>query len=107
VRAETAAVRPPLDLAVAQRAAAVDLGAMVVHPIGLLVARWRREVGTDGGLDAAYAVFRDDLRQRVAERALQADGLALVVHVLAVMAAEAARKILVPDIVRKVLPGQV
>ena len=44
IRAEIAAVRAPLDRAVAHRARLIDLGAVVVHPVGRIVAVRRRHV---------------------------------------------------------------
>ena len=43
----------------------------------------------------------------MAQRALQPDRLALLVEVLAVVAAEAAGEVLVPDVIRERLPGEV
>ena len=65
IGAEAAAVRAPLDLAVAHRAAVVHVRAMIVHPVRLFVARRRREVGIHGGDDGPRAAFA---RRRSAAR---------------------------------------
>ena len=90
---------PPGSLIVWQSAQVLSKLKAVLRQPGCGEVRLRL-VARRQGVDRRYRLAgQRDLRDGVADVALQPDGLVVLAEVLAVMAAEAAREVLVPDVV--------